>query len=173
MRIRAAEADDIPAMVGLINRAYRGDSARGGWTHEADILAGQRIDAAMLAAMLEDKSRTLLIAEEGDALLGCVEVVEQGEAAYVGLLTVDPAQQGRGLGRQLAGGAEDLARNGGCRRTKMTVIEGRDELIAWYERLGYARTGAREPFPMHDQRFGEPLRDKLQFVVLEKALQSG
>jgi ribosomal protein S18 acetylase RimI-like enzyme len=170
MRIRAAETDDIPAIVALVNRAYRGDSARGGWTHEADILSGQRIDSAMVAAKLEDTSHAFLIAEDERALIGCVEVVDQGAAAYMGLLTVDPDQQGRGLGRQLAKAAEDLARRRGCRRTKMTVIEGRDELIAWYERLGYARTGAREPFPMHDRRFGEPQRPDLAFVVLEKAL---
>jgi ribosomal protein S18 acetylase RimI-like enzyme len=83
---------------------------------------------------------------------------------------VDPGRQGQGLGRQLADAAEDLARSRGCGHTRMTVIEGRDELIAWYERLGYAKTGAREPFPVQDRRFGEPLRRDLHFVVLEKAL---
>jgi ribosomal protein S18 acetylase RimI-like enzyme len=170
MRIRTAQADDIPSIVALVNRAYRGDTARGGWTHEADILSGQRIDATMLAAMLEDKAHSLLIAVDEGGVVGCVEVVDQTGSAYVGLLTVDPGRQGQGLGRQLSEAAEDLARSRGCGHTRMTVIEGRDELIAWYERLGYAKTGAREPFPMHDQRFGEPLRPDLRFVVLEKAL---
>ena len=52
----------------------------------------------------------------------------------------------------------------------MTVIAQRAELIAWYERRGYARTGEARPFPYGDPRFGEPRRDDLSFLVLEKPL---
>ena len=51
---------------------------------------------------------------------------------------------------------------------RMTVIDVRDELIAWYERRGYRRTGIRKPFPYGDTRFGVPRRDDLRFEVLEK-----
>ena len=53
----------------------------------------------------------------------------------------------------------------------MTVIDVREELIAWYERRGYRRTGIKKPFPYGDTRFGQPKRDDLRFEVLEKPLR--
>ena len=53
---------------------------------------------------------------------------------------------------------------------RMTVIDIRDELIAFYERRGYRRTGIKKPFPYGDARFGLPKRDDLRFEVLEKPL---
>jgi ribosomal protein S18 acetylase RimI-like enzyme len=86
------------------------------------------------------------------------------------MLTVDPGRQAEGLGRALLTKAEDYVRKQGAARVQMTVISLRHSLIAWYERRGYRRTGASEPFPYGDDRVGVPLRDDLHFVVLEKAL---
>lgn len=169
MIIRRAGQADVPALERLVNAAYRGDSARKGWTHEADLLDGQRIDAAMLEDMLADPAQHLLVAEEDGRLVGCADVTDKGSHAYLGMLTVDPELQGGGLGRRLAAAGEDLARSLGHDRVRMTVIELRHELIAWYGRLGYAPTGEREPFPAGDARFGLPRRD-LAFVVMEKRL---
>ena len=169
---RPAAPDDVPALHRLIESAYRGDSAKSGWTHEADLLDGQRTDEAELRDILTDASRVLLLAEVHGVLTGCVQVADQGEGlAYLGLLTVDPARQAGGLGRLLIDAAEAEARSRfPATRMEMTVIRQRGELIAWYERRGYRLTGETRPFPMDDERFGLPRTRELEFVVLEKTL---
>ncbi|WP_292035810.1 MULTISPECIES: GNAT family N-acetyltransferase [unclassified Brevundimonas] len=173
---RPAAPDDVPALHRLIESAYRGDSAKAGWTHEADLLGGQRTDEAELLDILADASRVILLAEveaNGERLLaGCVQAADQGEGlAYLGLLTVDPTRQAGGLGRLLIDAAEAEARGRfGATRMEMTVIRQRSELIAWYERRGYRLTGETRPFPLDDERFGLPQTRELEFVVMEKAL---
>jgi ribosomal protein S18 acetylase RimI-like enzyme len=88
------------------------------------------------------------------------------------MLAVDPASQSGGTGRAMLEGAERFAAGRGTRTAKMTVIQQREALIAWYERRGYSRTGEVEAFPYGDDSVGTPLRDDLQFVVLKKALVS-
>lgn len=168
--IRPATAADLPGLHALIERAYRGESARAGWTHEADLLGGQRTDLAALAAMLADPDQHLLIWGD-DGPMGCVEVTRRSEKrAYLGLLTVSPELQAAGLGRRLVSAAEACARGFGATHMEMTVIARRTELIAWYERRGYRLTGERRPFPLDDPRFGVPKTRELEFVVLERAL---
>jgi GNAT superfamily N-acetyltransferase len=156
-----------------VNSAYRGESSRQGWTTEADFLDGQRTDAESLAADLaaDPDARLLLLRDEGGRLLGSVWLapVGDGEAWYIGMVTVRPDLQAAGLGRRLLEGAEAYAAGQGARRARMTVISIRDTLIAWYGRRGYGLTGETRPFPAGDPRFGLPQRD-LEFVVLEKAL---
>ena len=169
---RPAAPDDVPALHRLVESAYRGDSAKAGWTHEADLLGGQRTDEAELLDILADASRVILLAEVEGVLIGCVQVADQGRGlAYLGLLTVDPTRQAGGLGRLLidAAEAEAVARFGAT-RMEMTVIRQRAELIAWYERRGYVLTGETRPFPLDDERFGLPQTRDLEFVVMEKAL---
>lgn len=170
MNIEPATRDDIPALLALIHSAYRGDSSRRGWTHEADLLDGQRTDNQALAETLDDPAQLLLVARDGDVLVGCVALTDKRGLGYIGLVTVDPQRQAGGLGRRLLDAAEEAARTRfAATRAEMTVIDGRDELIAWYERRGYRLTGERRPFPVTDPRFGLPKRD-LEFVVLEKPL---
>jgi len=170
--IGSARQDELPALHRLIEGAYRGDSAKRGWTHEADLLGGQRTDLEALEAILADAAQALLVARDGDELAGCVSVADKGEGlAYIGLVTVDPERQAGGLGRELLHAAERFAAESfASTRAEMTVITQRTELIAWYERRGYALTGERRPFPATDPRFGLPRRDDLEFVVLAKAL---
>lgn len=170
--IEPATQRDLPALHSLIESAYRGDSARRGWTHEADLLGGQRTDPAMLEAILADPTQHLLVARASDGLAGCVSVTRLADGAgYLGLLTVDPARQAGGLGRRLIEAAEALARGWGAPRMEMTVIVQRADLIAWYERRGYARTGETRPFPLDDARFGLPQRRDLEFAVLARTLR--
>jgi GNAT superfamily N-acetyltransferase len=170
--IRPAEAADVPALHHLIESAYRGDSARQGWTHEADLLGGQRIDAEALYETLADPAQHVLLAFADDRLIGSVTVSDKGDGiAYLGLLSVDPLSQAAGIGRRLIGEAERLARDRfGARLMEMTVVKQRGELIAFYERRGYALTGEERPFPYGELRFGEPNRADLYFVVLARAL---
>ena len=164
--IRAATSDDVAALHPLIERAYRGDTAKAGWTHEADLLFDDRTSAAELASLIADPDRVILLAHRDGALIGCVQVARAGDdLAYLGMVTVEPTLQARGLGRRLLAAAESEAvARFGARRMEMTVIHRRAELIAWYERRGYAPTGETRPFPV------DPPRPELDFVVLEKAL---
>lgn len=172
MIFRPATIADVPALHGLIERAYRGDSAKRGWTHEADLLSGQRTDPETLIAQLSSSDEAIILAEAEGRPIGCVGVTNKGAGqAYIGLVTVDPELQAAGLGRALLAEGERVARDRfAAMRAEMTVIVQRAELIAWYERRGYALTGEKRPFPHGDERFGRPTTNALEFVVLEKAL---
>lgn len=174
MPLYPATAADLPAIVDLVNAAYRGETSRQGWTTEADYLEGQRTDLATLTRDLAETPGAALFMWRDDPatpLLGSVwlEPAETG-VWYLGMLTVRPDLQARRLGRTLLHAAEALAERKGARRIRMTVISIRDTLIAWYARRGYDPTGETRPFPNGDGRFGNPLRDDLAFVVLEKTL---
>lgn len=168
---RAATLADIPALVTLVTSAYRGDASRAGWTTEADILDGARIDPQGLQADIERPRSTILLAERGSQLLACAHIADDQGKGYFGMFSVDPTQQGGGIGKQVMLAAEaHAAREWGVPVMQMTVIDIRDELIAFYERRGYQRTGIKKPFPYGDERFGIPKRDDLRFEILEKAL---
>jgi ribosomal protein S18 acetylase RimI-like enzyme len=171
--IRPAGPADSPALVGLINSAYRGDSSKLGWTTEADLLGGQRADPELLQAIIESPEAVILVHEDEAGLAACVHLERQADACYLGMLTIRPTQQARGLGTRLLDAAEAFARTHFRSRCMvMTVIVQRTELIAWYERRGYGRTGERRPFPYGDQRFGLPKRPDLEFEVLRKPLEA-
>lgn len=173
--IRTAQEQDIAALHKLVESAYRGDSARRGWTHEADLLDGQRTDAEALRDIIGDEDQTVLLAMDGQGIAGCVQVVRVDEAlAYLGLLTVDPDRQAGGLGKLLLGAAEQYALTSWQANTmEMTVIRQRTDLIAYYERRGYALTGEHRPFPHGEPRFGLPKTPELEFAVLRKELGIG
>ncbi|MBV8972196.1 MAG: GNAT family N-acetyltransferase [Sphingomonadaceae bacterium] len=145
--IRPATATDIPRLHELIERAYRGDGARAGWTHEADLLRGPRTDAASIAAIVRVPGRGFLVAEEAGAIVACVEVSLRGPIAYLGQLAVEPTRQASGLGRAMIAAAEAHARAHGATTMEMTVVDRRTELIAYYGRRGYVPTGEVRPFP--------------------------
>lgn len=174
--LRDATTADVAALHALVNSAYRGDASRAGWTTEADLLGGQRTDEAALgdfiAAAITQGDRAMLIHTDDDANIdACVQLERRGNEAYLGMLTVHPNRQGSGVGKLLLTHTERYAiRRWQTTAIVMTVIVQRDELIAWYERRGYTRSGATAPFPYGDSRFGEPKRSDLQFVVLRKAL---
>jgi GNAT superfamily N-acetyltransferase len=168
---RNATAADVPALVQLVTSAYRGEASRAGWTTEADLLEGNRIvPEVLLADIARPRSRILLAGRDGE-LLGCAHVAEEDGAGYFGMFAVWPERQGGGLGRAILAEAERVAgQEWRLPLMRMTVIDLRTELIAWYERRGYRRTGQTRPFPATDPRFGLPLRDDLRFAVLEKEL---
>ncbi|MGP3924984.1 GNAT family N-acetyltransferase [Streptomyces sp. 8N616] len=168
---RDATDADIPALVALIESAYRGDASRTGWTTEADILDGQRTDPAGVAAVVKSPDSRMLVVEQGGELVACCQLEHRGEHAYFGMFAVRPELQGAGLGKVIIAEAERTVREGwGTREMHMTVISAREDLIAWYERRGYRRTGQMSPFPYGDERFGIPRRDDLQFELLVKEL---
>ena len=170
--VRAAVADDAPALAALVNSAYRGDSSRAGWTTEADLLGGQRVDAERLADDIATPGHVVLLHEVAGQPVACVHLERTTpDGCYLGMLTTQPTLQARGLGRRMLQAAETwAATTWGTRSVHMTVIAVREELIAYYERRGYVRTGERRPFPYDDPRFGLPRVEGLEFVVLRKTL---
>jgi len=169
MLLTAATLADIPALETLVNHAYRGDTSRRGWTTEADLLEGTRVDATELRQLLEASNAVILTGRDAHgALVACAYLRAQPPQLYLGMLSVQPTLQAQGVGKQLLQAAEEYARQHHCHSLKITVISDRTELLAWYERHGYHRTGATEPFPT-DPRFGVP-RKPLVLLVLEKHL---
>lgn len=137
--VRPATPQDLAPLHAMIQRAYRGDSARKGWTHEADLLDDERITPDALAAIVNDPASLLLMAEYGGAPVGSVHLTDKGAGeVYLGLFCIDPTIQGGGLGRALLAAAEDISRSRfGATLMTMTVIDSRTELIAYYVRRGY------------------------------------
>lgn len=172
LHFRAATPADLDAIVDLVTSAYRGDSSRAGWTTEADFLDGNRIDREVLRADIERPRSRVLLAERDRQLLACAHVSEEDGAGYFGMFSVVPGLQGGGIGKQVLAECERIVREEWqLSAMRMTVIDIRDTLIAFYERRGYRRTGILKPFPYGDDRFGQPQRDDLRFEVLEKSLQ--
>ncbi len=170
---RDATHADIPALIELVTSAYRGEGSKQGWTTEADMLDGQRIDAEALRQDIDRPLSRVLLAERDGNLLACAHLAERDGAGYFGMFAVRPQLQGAGVGKQMIAEAERIAREEWkLPAMRMTVIDIRDELIAFYERRGYRRTGLKKPFPYGDERFGIPKRDDLRFEILEKALHA-
>ena len=178
LQFRSAIPDDVDAIVTLVTSAYRGDASRQGWTTEADFLDGNRVDRDVLRHDIERPHSCVQLAERGDAVIACahvaVEHVDDGpDAGYFGMFSVNPQLQGGGIGKAVLDEAERIARDEWQLPVmRMTVIDIRDELIAFYQRRGYRRTGVFKPFPYGDARYGLPKRDDLRFEVLEKALHA-
>ena len=171
LQFRAATVDDLDALVALVTSAYRGDVSKQGWTTEADFLDGNRIDRDVLRKDIERRRSTVLIAERDGAMLACAHVCEEDGAGYFGMFSVQPNLQGGGVGKAVLAEAERIVRDDwGLPAMRMTVIDIRDELIAFYVRRGYALTGIKKPFPYDDPRYGIPKRDDLRFEVMEKPL---
>ncbi len=170
LAFRPATHDDIPALLELVESAYRGDASRQGWTTEADLLDGQRTDCDGLRATIDKDGSVIVLAERDGELLGCANLERQGDAAYFGMFAVRPGLQGQGIGDAILRECERLAASWKVGSVRMTVIWTRSELIAFYQRRGYTATGERAPFPYGDERFGLPKRQDLWFEVYAKPL---
>ena len=135
-RIRIASDDDVSALTELINAAF---------VVEQVVFDGNRVDDLGIRAYMS--GGTFLLAEDAEALVGCVYVESRGDRSYLGLLSVQPARQGEGHGRQLVEAAENFARESGSRAMDLRVISARGEqLLPFYQRLGYTFSRT-EPFP--------------------------
>jgi ribosomal protein S18 acetylase RimI-like enzyme len=136
---------------------------------EADLLEGLRTDPDSLAQLMAEPGSVILkYTGETGALQACIYLKKKGTQLYLGMLTVSPDLQAKGIGKQMLAAAEIQAKQLGCTSIVMTVISVREELIAWYQRHGYVATGETEPFPT-DPKFGLP-KQPLMFLVMEKQL---
>jgi ribosomal protein S18 acetylase RimI-like enzyme len=172
MFLEPATEADYPAIIDLINIAFRATGPTASWNIEAGVIEGQRMSDSLLREDMAAKPAAHLLVYRqpvDKSVLGTVWLDPGADGVwYLGLLTIRPALQKLKLGRTLLSAAEDFAKARGACRIRMTVVNVRDTLIAWYQRRGYAVTSETKPFPYDDQRFGTPLRDDLYFVVLEK-----
>lgn len=170
-----ATTEHIDDLVALVNSAYRGESSKKGWTTEADLLDGQRTDPESMRKQIEDENSFILIAQETETekIDGCVHLKKENDKCYLGMLTVTPELQGKGLGKFLIEEAEAFADMLDCTEMYMTVITKRTELVQWYERRGYLKTDEIRRFPYGDARFGIPKTDDLEFVILKKNIKLG
>ncbi len=167
MQFLKATEDDILRISKLVNSAYRGEYSKKGWTTEADLLGGQRTDPETLLSMMNEKSSFYLVLES-EKLLGCVNFKEiEPNVFYFGMLTVEPTAQNSGIGKFLIQEIEKLAKNLGGKEIRLTVIDLRSELIAYYLRRGYESTGNFEPFPENDPKFGIP-KTKMKLLEFKK-----
>jgi ribosomal protein S18 acetylase RimI-like enzyme len=171
MNISVAHNDDIPAIVNLVNSAYRGENSKQGWTTEADLLDGIRTDEKSLFEMMQKPYAVILkYLDEAGHIAGSVYLQKQDKKLYLGMLTVAPNLQAKGVGKALLQASEKYALEEDCTCIIMTVISVRQELIDWYKRHGYHDTGKKEPFPT-EERFGIP-KQPLEFIVMEKEFLS-
>ncbi len=164
-----ATLNDVSELNILVNSAYRGDISKKGWTTEANILNGVRIDDQELIEMINDSNSTVFKFVNNDKILGCVLLINKINKLYLGMLCVNPELQNSGIGKKILQFANEFAIEKSLPKIVMTVISSRIELINWYNRHGYFDSGTREPFPDHhadDVINGE----KLEFIVLEKQL---
>jgi GNAT superfamily N-acetyltransferase len=175
MVLRKAVETDYDEVIDLANVAYRGkEGAVASWNIEKGIVGGQRLNESLLREELAAKPHGALLVyrEEADGpLLGTAWLNPESEDVWsMGLLTVRPDLQNHQLGRKLLAAAEEYAHDRGAKRMRIGVLHVRDTLIAWYERREYRATGETEPYPTNDPRFGTPLRENLNFLIMEKQI---
>ena len=170
MQIDVARSTDVDRIVELVNDAYRGTSRAPGWTHETHLFAGARVEPAAVTKLIQPDRSTVLVMRHDGAIIACVALERLDDSEwYLSMLAVDPARQTSGAGKAIMAGAERFARERGAERMRISVINLRDSLIAWYERQGYVRTGAVEAVP-DDPTIGRPLRSDLALITLTKSL---
>ncbi|WCT13205.1 GNAT family N-acetyltransferase [Mucilaginibacter jinjuensis] len=169
MSISIATVTDTEELTALVNSAYRGESSKQGWTTESSLLDGNRIDDEFMLSYLQDENVTILKHVNDEELItGCVYLETKGDKLYLGMLTVSPVEQGKGIGKLLLAEADEYARDKNLEAITITVITTRHELIAWYERHGYQQTGELRPFHV-DPRFGIP-KAPIELLVMEKSI---
>jgi ribosomal protein S18 acetylase RimI-like enzyme len=165
--IAQASISDVQPLVTLINSAYRGEGSKQGWTTEADLIQGLRTDEQIMTEILTDPATTFLkYTDDSGQIIGCMRLQKQEDRLYLGMLTVSPTAQAQGIGKQMLKAADAVAQAQQCRALFMTVFSVRTELLAWYERHGYQRTGEVLPFTPNEKF--EIVTQKLEFLVLEK-----
>lgn len=168
MSIAIAQPKDISALVSLMDNAYRGERSKQGWTSEAGLFLGnKRTDEETVTKLINKPGAIFLkFTNENGVIEGSVFLHNKESRLYLGMFSVSPSEQGKGIGKRLLKAVDEYAREQHCSLIHMTVITVREDLIAWYEKNGYQRTGKVLPFPV-DERFGIPIQP-LEMVVLEK-----
>jgi len=167
---RLAQMADVASIVQLVNSSYRGESGKQGWTTEADLLDGQRTDEEEVTRLLQAQDSMIVLCLLDGKILASVQLEKHSEGAYLGMLAVNPVLQNQGIGKRLMAEAEAIAkRQWAAQKMLMTVINLRYDVIAFYQRHGYARTGRTVPFPT-SEKYGIQKVPGLMLEYLEKRI---
>ena len=167
---RLAQMADVASIVQLVNSSYRGESGKQGWTTEADLLDGQRTDEDEVTRLLQAQDSMIVLCLLDGKILASVQLEKHSEGAYLGMLAVNPVLQNQGIGKRLMAEVEAIAkRQWAAEKMLMTVINLRYDIIAFYQRHGYARTGRTVPFPT-SEKYGIQKVPGLMLEYLEKRI---
>lgn len=163
LTFRKALTEDFSQLLGLINRAYRENTARS-WTNEAELVAGLRIDEQQLQQALADQDFHLYVAEidhehSNSTIVACVGLSFHLNEVEIGTFSVDPILQNTGIGKRVLTFAEEQALliQPNLEGYVMYVLDVRAELLAYYQRRGYSPTDLKIPYPI-EANVGQPLR---------------
>ena len=168
MNFQLAKQVHAAAIANLINNAYRGETSRAGWTTEADILGGLRTSESEIQQLIASNHAMILLCFDDAELIGSVCIEQANHVAHIGMFVVQPGLQNSGVGKALLAEAEKLAvEKWAVTLFQMHVISIRHELIAYYERRGYQRTGEVSAFPVNPAVW-QPKVAGLQLITLEK-----
>lgn len=177
LNFHKAELADASFIAQLINSAYRGETSRKGWTHEADILDGLRIHIDEIAQIIKPDSaavspRFIIIGEKNDEIIATICCEKHNTNAHLGMIAVKPTLQNKGYGKAIIQAAEAITlREWRVTGFAMDVISIRTELLAFYERLGYKPTGKLSTFPVNPLIW-QPKVNGLKLARLEKLIKT-
>lgn len=170
LHVDVARPEQARAIANLVNAAYRPGSGTAGWTHESTLVSGARTEAGPVRDAMRQPGTVILVACVGPEVQACVQLEREGEICHLGMLAVDPARQGSGLGKALMAHAERHAlEQMGCATIGITVLSQRPELLSFYVRRGFRPTGTVMPYPC-DAGVGMPVVEGLSVETLEKSL---
>lgn len=162
---------DAGKIAALVNRAYRPSVHERGWTHEANLVSGQRTTEEQVLSLDCSRSSILVLCQDA-VIVACIHVKCGENSAEIGMLATDPNHQMQGLGKEILDCAEQHAlAHFGITSFRMSVLSSRPELIAFYERRGYARTGEVSNYPV-SAGIGEPIADGLKVEILVKQVEN-
>ncbi|NOS89228.1 MAG: GNAT family N-acetyltransferase [Methylococcaceae bacterium] len=167
-KYRIANKSDIEAIVKLVNRAYRPASGASGWTHESGLVSGNRTNDSQITEIMSKPDSVILVGLSSSEIIACVHIEKMGKNSHLGMLAVSPALQGVGTGKQMLAHAEMYASvNFGSEKCVIVVVSSRTELISFYLRRNYQKTGVLKDYPL-SAGVGTPKLANLKIEVLEK-----
>jgi ribosomal protein S18 acetylase RimI-like enzyme len=171
LQFRIATLDDATQLQAMVQSAFRAEDSRKDWTADMKLGASFRIDVEEITTQITKPDGAILVATDNSTLVASIEVSKRSaDLARLSMLAVDEHHQRGGIGRRVLAYAEDYCqRTWGVKKLGLNALSTRRELILWYIRHGYRKTGELTPFPkVHVKELA--LLDDLYFVELEKDL---
>ena len=165
---RTAHKSDAEAIAQLVNKAYRPELGASGWTHESNLVSGSRTNADQVSETISKPASVILVGLEDPEIVACVHIEKDGSNSHIGMLAVSPILQGAGIGKKMLAHAERYASEiFGSEKFIMVVVSSRSELISFYLRRGYQKTGSVMDYPLLAGA-GTPKHAGLKIEALEK-----
>lgn len=166
--IRIANESDAASIAGIVNAAYRPSPGASGWTHESELVDGDRISPDQVTKTIRKPNSVILVGLKDSAIVACVHIEKEGVNGHIGMLAVSPVLQTAGFGKKMLSLAENYALEVfAAENFNLVVLSSRSELIAFYLRRGYQRTGSVMDYPL-SAGVGIPKNPALKIEVLQK-----